>query len=268
MDRYKKLFENLKNKKEGAFIPFVMLGDPNITVSLELIDVLIESGSDALELGFPFSDPLADGLIIQNSSYRALKIGITPIKCFQLLQIIRKKYPTIPIGLLIYANLVFNYGIHEFYKTCYNIGIDSVLIADIPFEESKPFRFSANNYNISPIFICPPNADENLIKNISIYSHSYVYLLSRAGVTGIENFIKFPLENIIKKFKKYNSFPLIQGFGISKSSQIKNILKSGVSGVISGSAIINIIEKNFSTPTKMLNKISIFIRNMKNSTKL
>ncbi len=186
MERYESLFAQLKERKEGAFVPFVTLGDPGIEQSLKIIDTLIEAGADALELGIPFSDPLADGPTIQNATLRAFAAGVTPAQCFEMLALIRQKHPTIPIGLLMYANLVFNKGIDEFYAQCEKVGVDSVLVADVPVEESAPFRQAALRHNVAPIFICPPNADDDLLRQIASYGRGYTYLLSRAGVTGAE----------------------------------------------------------------------------------
>lgn len=138
MERYENLFAQLNDRREGAFVPFVTLGDPGIEQSLKIIDTLIDAGADALELGVPFSDPLADGPTIQNANLRAFAAGVTPAQCFEMLALIREKHPTIPIGLLMYANLVFNNGIDAFYARCEQVGVDSVLVADVPVEESAP----------------------------------------------------------------------------------------------------------------------------------
>ena len=151
MERYENLFAQLKDRKEGAFVPFVTLGDPSVEQSLKIIDTLIEAGADALELGIPFSDPLADGPTIQEATLRAFAAGVTPSQCFEMLALIRQKHPTIPIGLLMYANLVFSKGIDEFYAQCEKVGVDSVLVADVPVEESAPFRTAALRHNIAPI---------------------------------------------------------------------------------------------------------------------
>lgn len=267
-ERYNLLFKKLIKKNEGALIPFIVLGDPNPIISLKIIDILIQSGADALEFGIPFSDPLADGPTIQNAILRSLSCNMNLEYCFQLLLKIRKKYPLIPIGLLVYANLIFNNKINNFYFLCSKIGIDSVLIPDVPIEESYPFKKEAIKNNISPIFICPPNAENNLIKLISINSLSYVYLLSRGGVTGHENKKFQPINNIIYKLKKFNSAPIIQGFGISEPKQIISALKLGISGVIIGSAIINIIENNIKNINYMLKRIKYFIKKMKKCTKI
>lgn len=131
-DRYQDLFTELKANNQGAFVPFVTIGDPNPELSLEIIETLVSSGADALELGFPFSDPLADGPTIQGANIRALDSKTTPDICFELISKIRAKYPQLPIGLLVYANLVFARGVDNFYARCEQAGIDSVLIADVP----------------------------------------------------------------------------------------------------------------------------------------
>lgn len=267
MERYESLFAQLKERKEGAFVPFVTLGDPGIEQSLKIIDALIEAGADALELGIPFSDPLADGPTIQNTTLRAFAAGVTPAQCFEMLALIRQKHPTIPIGLLMYANLVFNKGIDEFYAQCEKVGVDSVLVADVPVEESAPFRQAALRHNVAPIFICPPNADDDLLRQIASYGRGYTYLLSRAGVTGAENRAALPLNHLVTKLKEYNAAPPLQGFGISAPDQVKAAIDAGAAGAISGSAIVKIIEQHINEPEKMLAALKVFVQPMKAATR-
>ncbi len=132
-----------------------------------------------------------------------------------MLAAIRQKHPAIPIGLLMYANPVFNRGIDEFYAQCAKVGVDSVLVADVPIEESAPFRRAAMRHNVAPIFICPPNADDDLLRQIASYGRGYTYLLSRAGVTGAENRAALPLHHLVEKLAEYHAAPALQGFGIS-----------------------------------------------------
>lgn len=266
MERYKNLFAQLKDRKEGAFVPFVTLGDPSVEQSLKIIDTLIEAGADALELGIPFSDPLADGPTIQEATLRAFAAGVTPSQCFEMLALIRQKHPTIPIGLLMYANLVFSKGIDEFYAQCEKVGVDSVLVADVPVEESAPFRTAALRHNIAPIFICPPNADEELLRQIASYGRGYTYLLSRAGVTGAENRAALPLHHLVEKLKQYDAPPSLQGFGISAPEQAAGAIEAGAAGAISGSAIVKIIEKNVAAPDQMLTELKAFVSAMKAAT--
>ncbi|MBJ9537471.1 tryptophan synthase subunit alpha [Citrobacter braakii] len=266
MERYENLFAQLKDRKEGAFVPFVTLGDPSVEQSLKIIDTLIEAGADALELGIPFSDPLADGPTIQEATLRAFAAGVTPSQCFEMLALIRQKHPTIPIGLLMYANLVFSKGIDEFYAQCEKVGVDSVLVADVPVEESAPFRAAALRHNIAPIFICPPNADEELLRQIASHGRGYTYLLSRAGVTGAENRAALPLHHLVEKLKAYDAPPSLQGFGISAPEQVTGAIDAGAAGAISGSAIVKIIEKNVAAPEQMLAELKAFVSAMKAAT--
>lgn len=267
MERYETLFKQLKERKEGAFVPFVTLGDPSPEQSLKIIDTLIEAGADALELGIPFSDPLADGPTIQNATLRAFAAGVTPTQCFEMLTAIRQKHPTIPIGLLMYANLVFSRGIDEFYAQCEKAGVDSVLVADVPVEESTPFRQAALRHNVAPIFICPPNADDELLRQIASHGRGYTYLLSRAGVTGAENRAALPLHHLIEKLTEYHAAPPLQGFGISAPDQVTAAIDAGAAGAISGSAIVKIIEKNVEKPAVMLEELGAFVRAMKAATR-
>ena len=267
MERYDNLFAQLKSRKEGAFVPFVTLGDPNPELSLKIVDTLVEAGADALELGIPFSDPLADGPTIQNATLRAFAAGVTPTQCFELLATIRQKYPQIPIGLLMYANLVFSRGIDEFYAQCAKAGVDSVLVADVPIEESAPFRQAAMRHNVAPIFICPPNADDDLLRQLASHGRGYTYLLSRAGVTGAENRAALPLHHLIEKLTEYNAAPPLQGFGISAPDQVSAALQAGAAGAISGSAIVKIIENNLDKPETMLAELGAFARTMKAATR-
>ncbi|HEI8857034.1 TPA: tryptophan synthase subunit alpha [Citrobacter koseri] len=267
MERYENLFAQLKDRKEGAFVPFVTLGDPSVEQSLNIIDTLIEAGADALELGIPFSDPLADGPTIQEATLRAFAAGVTPTQCFEMLALIRQKHPTIPIGLLMYANLVFSKGIDEFYAQCEKVGVDSVLVADVPVEESAPFRQAALRYNVAPIFICPPNADDDLLRQIASYGRGYTYLLSRAGVTGAENRAALPLHHLVEKLKEYNAAPPLQGFGISSPEQVTGAIEAGAAGAISGSAVVKLIEKNVANPGQMLTELKAFVTAMKAATR-
>lgn len=263
MDRYQLLFNRLAKKNEGAFVPFVIIGDPTPEQSMNIIDTLIESGADALELGIPFSDPLADGPTIQGAAIRALESGTTPAVCFDLLAQIRAKYPEVPIGLLMYANLVFTDGIETFYKKCADAGVDSVLIADVPVKESAEFREAAEKHGIHPIFIAPPNANKATLKTVSEFGGGYTYLLSRAGVTGAETKAGMPVDHLLESLQAFNAPPALLGFGISEPAQVKKALEAGAAGAISGSAVVKIIEHNLQDQPAMLDQLGQFIRSMK-----
>ncbi|WP_150463318.1 tryptophan synthase subunit alpha [Francisella sp. XLW-1] len=267
MDRYTTLFASLEKRNEGAFIPFVTIGDPNKELSFEIIDTLVSSGADALELGIPFSDPLADGPTIQEANIRALESGVTPKDCFDILTKIRVKHPHVPIGLLLYANLVYANGIENFYQKCLAAGVDSILIADVPAHESKEFRDIAKKVGISQIFIAPPDASETTLKQISELGSGYTYLLSRVGVTGAETAANMPVKDVLAKLREYNAPKPVLGFGISKPEQVQQAIKAGAAGAISGSATVKIIQTNLSNKEKMLSELECFVKEMKAATK-
>ena len=278
--RYNHAFTDLAAKDEKAFIPFVMIGDPNAEQSFNVIKALIDAGADALELGIPFSDPSADGITIQMAALRALKSGINTNVCIEIIAKVREYAPNIPIGLLLYGNLVFARGIDNFYRDMAEVGVDSVLIADLPIRESLPFREAATKHGIAPIFIAPPNACEQTLRDVSSYSHGYTYVLSRAGVTGVDavkestqddiksiESVRSPAQVLINKLNEYKAAPPVLGFGISTPQQVKDALAAGASGAISGSAVVKIIEDNLHDHQKMLNSLTTFVSDMKAATK-
>ncbi|MBL4941016.1 MAG: tryptophan synthase subunit alpha [Colwellia sp.] len=273
--RYQQAFATLNANGEKAFIPFVIIGDPNAEQSLAVIKTLIDAGADALELGIPFSDPSADGITIQKAALRALESGINTDVCIDILAKIREYAPNIPIGLLLYGNLVFARGIDNFYRDMAEVGVDSVLIADLPIRESLPFREAALKNNIAPIFIAPPNASDDTLREIASYSRGYTYVLSRAGVTGvdvIENNSQSaiqkssPAQRLISTLIQYRAAPPVLGFGISTPQQVKDALMAGANGAISGSAVVKIIEDNLKNDEQMLNNLTFFVKNMKAAT--
>jgi len=264
--RYQRAFAQLAEKKQGAFIPFVTIGDPNAEQSFEIIKTLIDAGADALELGIPFSDPSADGLTIQMAALRALKSGINPNICIDILAKVRAYAPNIPIGLLLYGNLVFARGIDKFYADMAAVGVDSVLIADLPMRESKPFREAALKHGVAPIFIAPPNASDDTLRKVALNGRGYTYVLSRAGVTGTETSVEMPATHLLDTLANYNAAPCVLGFGISKPEQVQEAIKAGAAGAISGSAVVKIIENNLASESKMLTELTDFVKAMKAAT--
>jgi tryptophan synthase alpha chain len=271
--RYSQTFDQLKEKNQGAFIPFVTIGDPNLEQSFEIIKTLIDAGADALELGIPFSDPSADGITIQRAALRALNSGVNTDSCLDVLAKVRAYAPDIPMGLLLYGNLVFARGIDTFYKDMAAVGVDSVLIADLPLRESAPFREAAIKYDVAPIFIAPPNGSEETLKQVAQYSQGYTYVLSRAGVTGVDvptdstSNEASPAYHLVAALKANNAAPGVIGFGISSPEQVKAALATGAAGAISGSAVVKLIENNLDDNQAMLNALTNFVQKMKAATR-
>ncbi|WP_261817228.1 tryptophan synthase subunit alpha [Vibrio gallicus] len=266
MDRYAALFERLEAKNQGAFVPFVTIGDPNPEQSLAIMKTLVDSGADALELGIPFSDPLADGPTIQGANIRALESKTTPIICFELIKQIRSQHPDLPIGLLVYANLVFANGIDTFYQACAKAGVDSVLIADVPTGESADFNAAAKKAGVHAIFIAPPTATDETLKDVSTLGGGYTYLLSRAGVTGAETKANMPVKHMLDRLAQFDAPPALLGFGISEPQQVKTAIEAGAAGAISGSAVVKIIESSLDNPQATLDNLASFVSDMKAAT--
>jgi len=270
--RYTQCFTALTEKNQGAFIPFVAIGDPNPEQSFEIIKTLIDAGADALELGIPFSDPSADGLTIQKAALRALGSNVNTDICIDILKKVRAYAPDIPIGLLLYGNLVFARGIDNFYRDMSEAGVDSVLIADLPIRESAPFREAALKHGVAPIFIAPPNASDDTLREVASFSKGYTYILSRAGVTGVDS----PSEagaaknnsakQLLDTLKNYRAAPGVIGFGISVPGQVQDALATGADGAISGSAVVKIIEENLGDNKAMLVALTKFVTEMKAAT--
>lgn len=266
MNRYENMFAGLRAEKQIAFVPFMTLGDQGFKGTLEIVDAFIESGSDALELGIPFSDPLADGPTIQESNQRALKEHVTTDVCFSLIKEIRSKHPKIPIGLLVYGNIVFVYGADRFYQMCAEVGVDSVLVADLPVRHRDEFVSALQNHKIDSVFVAPPNASDEDIQLIAENSGCYVYMVSRQGVTGAENQALMPNIELIRKLKSVGSAPCLLGFGISTPEHVTKAKASGVDGVICGSAVVKIIATQDVEWSEKLDLIKKFIKEMKKNT--
>lgn len=264
-DRYKKMFSALALKGEGAFIPFMVLGDPDRETSLKIMETLIEAGADALELGLPFSDPIADGPIIQAASQRALKAGVKVSDCFEMIQQFRDTNSDIPIGLLVYANLVEAAGAKAFYAKAAKAGVDSVLIADAPYNEIERFSGSAKAQGVKTVLILPLDSGEERVESIAGKSEGYLYLLSRKGVTGVETGAGFPTPQFIRNLTKIGSAPPVLGFGISTPNHVRRAIKAGCRGVISGSAVVEKMKEIEKRESKFRD-LTLFIKEMKKAT--
>ena len=267
MNRYEKCYAELDTRNEAAFIPFTVLGDPDQETSLSILKTMVQAGADALELGLPFSDPLADGPTIQDAMNRALAANITPQDCLDSIKKFRETNATIPIGLLVYANLVHSFGLDEFYSACADAGIDSVLVADVPVRESQSFAKIAEQHGVAPVLLCPPNIDDESLQQVAAHGRGYTYLLSRAGVTGANVAAGMPVEHLLQELDRLNAPRPMLGFGISKPEHVTNAISAGAKGVIVGSAIVKIIQQNLSSVVDLRQNLADYIQTMKSATK-
>lgn len=236
MSNISKAFENKK-----AFIPFVTCGDPNLETTAKIIVEMANAGASVIELGIPFSDPTAEGPVIESANERALAGGVTTDKIFQMVQTVRPKV-FVPLVFMTYANVVFSYGIERFAKKCKEIGVDGIILPDVPFEEKEEFDEVCKEYGIDFISLIAPTS-ENRIATIAKEASGFLYMVSSLGVTGERSEIVCDVEHMISLAKESSSVPCAVGFGISTPAQAKAISQYA-DGVIVGSAIVGLCEKH------------------------
>jgi len=243
LSRYKTMFERLAERGEGAFGAFLMLGDPNLEASAKLLDALVEGGADMIEVGIPFSDPVADGPVIQEAAVRALKAGTRVDECFRLLREFRQRHSDVPVGILTYANLLTARGRDRFCADAAKAGVDSILIADVPSLEAEPFADSARKSGLDLIMIVAPNTPGQTLTKIARLSSGYTYCVARAGVTGVRDDLALEHDRLLSQLQALKAPPAVLGFGISTPEHVRQALASGAAGVISGSAIVKLAEE-------------------------
>ena len=245
MSRYQSMFERLDAKGEGAFVPFIMLSDPTPEDAVEIISAVVEAGADAVELGVPFSDPVADGPAIQGAHVRALDGGATVEGALAQIRALRERFEDLPIGMLIYANVAYVRGLDRFYSEFRAAGADSILLPDVPVRESTPFSEAATAAGIDPIYIAPAKASEATLEAVAANSRGYIYAISRDGVTGADKEATVEgLREVVDNVRKFGGPPVLLGFGISKPEHVRDAIAAGAAGAITGSAITNIIAKH------------------------
>jgi tryptophan synthase alpha chain len=244
-ERYADLFRTTAAADRIAMIPFLVLGDPDLATSGRLLAAVLEAGADAIEVAIPFSDPVADGPVIQAAAARAIAAGATPDRCWDVLADLRRRWDR-PIGLLVYANLVVRPGLAAFYHSAARAGVDSVLVADLPVEESGPFLAEAIREGVAPVFVAPPNADPEVLTRIAAATSGYTYVTSRKGVTGTGG-ADGELGATIDRLARLGAPPPVVGFGLSNAGAIASVRRMGAAGAIVGSALIAAIERARST---------------------
>jgi tryptophan synthase alpha chain len=244
-------------------------GFPNMNTTHKIASAVVEAGADIIELGIPFSDPVADGRVIQEASYQSLKNGITPEKCLKTAKEIRAKFPDLPIVVITYYNILYKRGLKEFLKQSIEHGIDGFIIPDMSLEECDEYVREASNLGLATIFLASPNTNESRLKSIVSKSSGFVYIISVYGTTGMrESFELYTLDNI-KNVKKIlgSTIPLAVGFGINTAAQVKLMIDSGADAIIVASALINKIKNSKVDETEMVEEIKSFVCDMKKACK-
>lgn len=256
MSKIKSAFENGK-----AFIPFITCGDPDLETTAAAVRAAAENGADLIELGIPFSDPTAEGPVIQGANMRALSGGVTTDKIFGLVRDLRSDVK-VPMVFMTYANVVFSYGAERFISICRDIGIDGLILPDLPFEEKEEFQSICHQNEVDLISLIAPTS-ENRIAMIAREAEGFLYIVSSLGVTGARNEIKTDLASIVEVVRQNTDIPCAIGFGISTPEQAQKM--AGLSdGAIVGSAIIKIIEKYGKEAPKYVGE---YVRSMKEAVR-
>lgn len=235
MSRIKEAFHNRK-----AFIPFITCGDPDLGTTKEIVKAMVDNGADLVELGIPFSDPTAEGPVIQSANLRALKGGVTTDKIFDMVAELRKEV-SVPMVFMTYANVVYSYGIERFAKRAAEVGMDGLILPDVPYEEKEEFAPAFREQGMDLISLIAPTSHER-IAMIAKEAEGFIYCVSSLGVTGMRSVITTDVGAMVKLVKEVSDIPAAIGFGISNPEQAANMVEKS-DGVIVGSAIVKLVEK-------------------------
>lgn len=227
-------------EKGKAFIAFITCGDPDLETTVAAVRAAVENGADLIELGIPFSDPTAEGPVIQGANLRALRGGITTDKVFAFVRELRRDV-TVPMVFMTYANVVFSYGAERFISTCQKIGVDGLILPDLPFEEKEEFQPICRRYGVDLISLIAPTS-ENRIAMIAREAEGFLYIVSSLGVTGARSEIKTDLASIVSVVRQNTGIPCAIGFGISTPQQARQMVQLS-DGAIVGSAIVKLLEQ-------------------------
>jgi tryptophan synthase alpha chain len=243
--------------RKPSLVAYVTCGDPDLATTLDIVLAAIDAGADVIELGVPFSDPLADGPVIQRASERALKNGTTLEHVLKLAEEIRRKSQA---GLIIfsYFNPIVQMGVAQFAAAAEQAGIDGALITDLPMEEAEEYLSEMRKRNLAPVFLAAPTSTDARLKLIAKASSGFVYAVSRTGVTGAQKQVSDDAEKLVGRIRKYTRLPIAVGFGISTAAQFASVAKFADAAVV-GSAIVETVERN---PGKEAQSVAQFIRSL------
>jgi len=261
-------FRKLKSRREAALIGYVTAGDPEPQCTPKIAEALIKGGVDILELGLPFSDPIADGPTIQAASVRALNAGTTPRKVLELAKEIRQVHD-VPVVVMTYYNPVFRMGLDSFFRLAKNCMVDGVIVPDLPVEEASDYKKAADSCGVDTIFLAAPSTSTQRLRKIVECTSGFLYLVSHFGVTGAKAAVEKSTIQLIKRFLPCTRghVPLAVGFGVSKPEHVCCIIRAGADGAIVGSAFVNIIAKNQGNMRKMLGELGEMTHKLKAATR-
>ena len=267
MREIERTFRTLRERDEGALIAYVTGGDPKPEYTPDIVGALINGGADIIELGIPFSDPIADGPTIQAATVRALKARTTPRTVLKITKKIKEKH-RVPITILTYYNPIYRMGPKNFFKLASSCKVDGLIVPDLPIEEAHDYKKAAEAYEIDTIFLAAPSTSQERLKKIINHTSGFLYLVSIFGVTGAREKIQDLTIKLIKKTLPLTTgkIPLAVGFGLSKPEHIRTVILNGAEGAIVGSRFVKIIEKNLEDTDRMLKEIENHANKLKKTT--
>jgi tryptophan synthase alpha chain len=260
MTRIGKMFENLRRDGRKGLIAYLTAGDPSPARTPELVEALVRGGADLVELGVPFSDPIADGPVIQRAGERALKAGTTLHKVLEIAREIRKR-SEVPLLLFTYLNPVVRYGLDRLAKDAAECGIDGCLLTDASVEEAHEYVDAMHKHGLDTVFLAAPTSTERRLKLVAKYSTGFVYLVSRTGVTGEQASLSVSIAPLLRAMRAVTDLPLAVGFGISRPEHVAE-LAAQVDAVVVGSALVRVIETHLDSPN-LAQELEAFVRQLK-----
>jgi tryptophan synthase alpha chain len=268
MSNIAEVFQKLKAQGDGALIGYVTGGDPKPEFTPRIAEALVKGGVDILELGIPFSDPIADGPTIQAASVRALQAGTTPKMVLGMAGEIKRKCG-VPVVILTYYNPVFRMGLERFFRLAKSFGVDGVVVPDLPVEEADAYREAAGSCGVDTVFLAAPSTSNERLRKIVVCASGFLYVVSHFGVTGAREALADSTVQLVKRILPFTSgrVPLAVGFGISKPEHAKRIIQSGADGVIVGSAFVNIVCEHQCDVDRMVGELEATARKLKDSVR-
>ena len=265
MNRIERAFQNAQSQDRSAFVSYVCAGDPNPAASLQVCRALLRSGVDILEIGVPFSDPLADGLTNQLAAQRALEAGTTREDVFDLVRKIREEDGQTPIVFYTYYNLMFSGGLEAYVAEAKEAGVDGLLVLDLPPEEAGDYVEACRKIEMKTVFLLAPTTPEERVEYIAQNATGFIYYVSRTGVTGVREDLASDLQEMVGMIKRHSDNLIVVGFGIQKPDQVNAVARLA-DGVVVGSAIVNTIKENLEDEGKMLERIESLVTSLVGGT--
>jgi len=260
-------FAELEASNEAALVAYITVGDPSLKQTARFASALIQGGVDIIELGIPFSDPIADGPVIQAAVKRSLASGTKPLDALKIARAIDEKHD-IPVVLMTYYNPIFRVGLDRFFRSARESGVSGIIVPDLPVEESGAYKSASVRASLDTIFLASPSTEPQRLREIISHTSGYLYLISLYGVTGVRQTIPNSSLDMIRKYSAMidGKIPLAVGFGISEPKHVRSLISAGANGAIVGSAFVKIIEDNVRNASKASAKLTRLARSLKKGT--